>query len=235
MGRETAHDLVQRLRGQKRRKGRFPPLRSVQRGLRRVLADAAAARAGPRSPWIPAEFAAMADDWADVVVSYAVVDDQDDDTTVLAVADWPYVDYRSRLVFGETRDMDLETEPLWQFLIRFRCDVGPDGELRTPIFGERRTLRRRDIRVGDTFALSRAAVESLEAIARGEEPDLDAPSIVVLDVSADARDAAKIAFYAAATGTLDPTHEGDRGLVDTVWREQDAAETERRQDEQPGL
>ncbi len=236
VGRSTVHDVVARLQKQRRRKGKpFPAAGTVGRELASVRRDAARSRAQPQQPWVPAEYGALGDAWEGLVAVYAVVDDQDDDTAVVALSPWPGLDYRYRLVFEPAEDIDLPAPLLWEFLSRYRCGVAPDGTLRTMIFGEGRALRRREVRVGDTFALSAAAAAALRAMAAGAAEAPDASGIIVLDVSADARDAAKVAFYAAATGTLDPESPPDRQLAATIWVERTADELRERLAQRPGL
>ena len=56
-----------------------------------------------------------------------------------------------------------------------------------------------------------------------------AHDLEVLDITADAREAAKVAFYAAAAQTLDPTRQADRELAETIWIAQDEAGGEGRE------
>ena len=84
------------------------------------------------------------------------------------------------------------------------------GTLLSAIAGDESEMRRRPVRVGDVFALSDGALTSLGS---GELQSVrEAP--VIVDVSASGREAAKVAFYAAAVRPVNPKQEADRELAE---------------------
>ncbi len=129
---------------------------------------------------------------------YVVVDEIVGSSVGLALCAWPELDAQGRLFFGAT-DVYL---------------VGsPRGELETFLSEHRlpEDLRERPLRIGDVFAVrvrSEALAEVVDELDEQQrlEPFFAPESWIeppVYDVSADARDAAKGAFYAAVTPTLD--------------------------------
>lgn len=114
---------------------------------------------------------------------YAVVDDITEDpdgAVLLEIAGWPAVDGHGRLVFGAGTNPDVQDESL-----------GVDRRDLQEVLDEARDetgQAQRPIRIGDTFMIVADPPVSVDAGTWDE----------VLDVSAAARDAAKIAFNAAA-------------------------------------
>jgi hypothetical protein len=105
-------------------------------------------------------------------LSYIVVDEIEGGMAGLSVSDWPRKDEQGRLRF--------ESEP-----VQVAVDLA-----RLQDFVDRHREQSRPVRIGDVFA----------ARARPTEATLDPEHWIdppVHDVTADAREAAKIAFYAA--------------------------------------
>ncbi len=198
----------------------FPLAREVRQRVR----DLKAARSDARTTghaWVPEEVNILTEDeWTALIQWYVVVDDYDEDTAVLSVTPWPTLDDRYRLAFSRERttEHDVELGVLQRFLAANRCQITTEGLMASAIAGDGRELRLRPIRVGDVYAFSDAALASLAA---GEPGDAsEAP--VVVDVSASGREAAKIAFYAAAARPMNPRRRADRELAEIAWAEQDA-------------
>ena len=128
-------------------------------------------------------------------LSYVVVDEIEGGSVGLAVSEWPRMDAKGRVRFGgDPVLLGADRRSLQGFL----------AEHRQP-----RELAERPLRVGDVFAL-RAQPERLREAQQVEErmePMLAPADWIgppVLDVTPDARDAAKASFYAAVTPSLDP-------------------------------
>ena len=147
------------------------------------------------SSWLPPDFPELArEDFR-----YLVVDEIVGASIGLALCPWPNTDEDGRLVFesGATHMIGCERTDLLAFL----------REHRLP-----RELRERPLRIGDVFAvrplpgvLDRLS-EELET-PRRLEPFLTPDQWIlppVYDITADARDEAKTAFYAAVAPTLEP-------------------------------
>lgn len=200
----------------------FPLARDVRRRVRE-LTTTSTSPLSSRS-WVPDELAALAPDRRAALVSwYVAVDDHDEDTTVLSAAPWPSLDDRHRLAFSRalSKEHHVAAEALQRFLEENRCRVTPDGLLAVAIAGDEREFRRRPVRVGDVFAFSDAALRKL----LGREIAAADP-LVVIDVTASAREAAKIAFYAAAARPINPRRRADRELAEIAWAEQGAEDSE---------
>ncbi|MDQ3379563.1 MAG: hypothetical protein M3546_04475 [Actinomycetota bacterium] len=129
---------------------------------------------------------------------YVVVDEIVGSSVGLALSAWPQLDGQGRLLFGTTD----------AYLVG-----SPRGELETFLSEHRlpEDLRERPLRIGDVFAV-RVRPEALAEIVdeldeqQRLEPFFAPGSWIeppVYDVTADAREAAKVAFYAAVTPTLD--------------------------------
>ena len=133
---------------------------------------------------------------------YLLVDEILEATVGLVLADWPSVDSDGRLRFaGRPRMLGAHRQVLEAFLARHRRP---------------RALRDRPLRIGDVFAVE-VKREALERFAPELEeqtrlyPFLDPETFLeppVFDVTADARDEAKVAFYSAVTPPLEP-HEAE--------------------------
>jgi hypothetical protein len=141
---------------------------------------------------------------------YVVVDEIFADLAELSVSEWPVVDASGRLRFmgEETVHVEVDAERMRLFLRRHRMP---------------RKRVSRELRVGDTFGVE-VEPGRLDAFVSqlAEEPPTTAserrrtldPATwdwirpPVFDVTADAREGAKLAYYAAVTGPL-PEGTGD--------------------------
>lgn len=133
-------------------------------------------------------------------LSYIVVDEIVGGTVGLAVSGWPRLDRIGRLRFvpGELI-IGADKGSFERFVARNR---------------QPRRLARRPLRIGDVFA---AAVDSGVLDAATEDDLVDPAALLgtpVYDISADARDAAKMSFYGAVTPKLKPS-EAQRLAKDT--------------------
>ena len=135
-------------------------------------------------PWVPSILAAAP---SGVLrrLTYAVLDEHDDDGLSFVLTAWPYLDALGRV--RHRRETAIEVTvgaDAWHALLT---------EHRLPS-----VLRERPSRIGDVFAV---------LLADPGQPDLLAPTGPVVDVTADARDAARAAFYGAAAAPLPPDAE----------------------------
>jgi hypothetical protein len=138
-------------------------------------------------------------------LSYIVVDEIVAPTCVLAVTEWPRVDPKGR--------------------VRFRLDARPHlvrvsvGEL-TRYLGKHRTgarNRKREVRIGDVFAAVAHTDQLAPPESEAEAHELEGSKLTPLDwleppvhdVTAPAREVAKIALYGAVAPVLKP-HEVER-------------------------
>jgi hypothetical protein len=125
---------------------------------------------------------------------YVVVEDQDEGTLVLLVTSWPRLDGLGRLAFPHESST---------FAV-------PEDRLAEALGAEHQRGSAQRFRVGDTFRVpgllvNRDAPESADALEWGE----------FVDVTAQARDAAKTALYAAAAPLVhDQRHAEAIGLVE---------------------
>ena len=127
---------------------------------------------------------------------YVVVDDILENSVSLVLAHWPEIDREGRLHFpGLPLSLGTDRGTLERYLARYRRP---------------REHRDRPLRIGDVFAL-RLQAGALDQVAneleeqRRLEPFLDPERWIVppvYDVTADARDEAKVAFYSAVTPAL---------------------------------
>ncbi|HWB70986.1 MAG TPA: hypothetical protein VG452_02120 [Egibacteraceae bacterium] len=144
-----------------------------------------------RRPWLPAPLAAHGFD-ADSVqaLSYVLVDEQVDDAVTVTVLPWPAADGSGRLRFDDlasAREIGLSLKAL-------RAELYKGWLGRRP-------------RVGDVFAATlspeaRAALETQRELA-WERPLAELVDGPVYDLSAEARMAAKLAFYAGVAAVHD--------------------------------
>lgn len=151
-------------------------------------------RVPPDAPvWVPPGFARERIKWE--ALSYIVVDELSSDVAGLVVSEWPRLDHKGRLRFPGAS---------WRVGARL-------GEL-DAVLAKRRLhnaiadvprVRARAVRIGDAFAARvnrpRGRMAAVPGISRWLKPP-------VYDVSADARDAAKAALYAAVAPTMSPAH-----------------------------
>lgn len=124
---------------------------------------------------------------------YVIVDDILENSVTLVLSSWPEVDRDGRLRFpGQPLSLGAERGAMVRYLAKHRRP---------------RTSRDRPLRIGDVFAVRVRAGAFDEFRAELEEqrrlePFLDPEQWIVppvYDVTADARDEAKIAFYASVT------------------------------------
>lgn len=125
------------------------------------------------------------------LVEYIVVDELEEDVAVLLVEPWPILDDRGRLRF-QRPDQRVSVDVFvneFQSLLMNRVPAGELSEEQQPAFAAR------PLRTGDVFCavVDRSALEST--------PDkwLRLP---VIDVTAQARDAAKAQYFAAVGPVL---------------------------------
>ena len=141
--------------------------------------------------WVPPSLRAV--DVGSLV--YVVVEELLEDAVNLLVSDWPGLDEEGRLQFsGPPIEVVADRKQLAQFLAVHRLPA---------------ELRERPLRTGDTFAFRPAS--DLRPLLEESNERLTPEQWItppVYDVSADARDVAKAAFYGAVTPTLDPAAAG---------------------------
>jgi hypothetical protein len=130
-------------------------------------------------PWVPAILARVP---PEVLrrLTYAVLDERDADDLSFVLTPWPHLDALGRV--RHRRDDAVEVcvdAPAWAALL---------AERRIP-----EVLRERPQRIGDAFAV---------LLTSADQPDLLAPAGPVVDITADARDAARAAFYGAVASPL---------------------------------
>lgn len=149
--------------------------------------------------------------------AYVVVDDLDGALAVVVVSPWPVLDELGRLRFPEEDSFQLaaDAEALHQKVSAARRrrlgDLAPTDD------PEAFEAAARPLRVGDAFQVTRAfptegVLSALAALAPSDDVDsTDTPRRIVFtesdgfdfwDVTAWARDAAKLAFYAAVAPAL---------------------------------
>lgn len=124
---------------------------------------------------------------------YLVVDELDQDVIGLVVTPWPHVDERGRVVFADPDEAEEVAVPQAALagLLEERRVGGDAGGARP-------------LSIGDVFAarVRRTPTSGEEAVTAIRDPEtwLDGP---VLDITADAREVAKMQASAAAAGALD--------------------------------
>lgn len=158
-------------------------------------------------PWEPGEVGErLAADGRWEAICYIVIDELHEDVAGLVLSPWPYVDARGRLVFGEedeSRRIAATAEALLAVLREKRLPI-----VRVPIDHQtEEELRERQLAIGDVFAARINHPPGQPggggpAGERREEPSewLERP---VLDVTAQALEAARTQASAAVGGLLD--------------------------------
>ena len=149
-----------------------------------------------RRRWQPSTLKGLGGDAS--ALSYLVVDEIVGGSVGLVLSGWPDADDKGRLRFGgRPRMLGADGAVLQRFLEEHRL---PDG------------VAARPVRIGDAFAIRvrpdvLGEVSDELAAQTRLEPLLDPGAWIeppVYDVTAEAREAAKAAFYAAVTPTLTP-------------------------------
>ena len=122
---------------------------------------------------------------------YVVVEEILEGGVTVLVSDWPVLDDEGRLHFGAEPPVEItmDVERLERFLAEHRLPTD---------------LGDRSLRVGDTFALRpRRSLREVSGDGTRLEPE-EWVTPPVYDITADARDVAKTAFFGAVTPTLEP-------------------------------
>ena len=156
--------------------------------------------AGSAVPWAPEDLPIAADDLGGR--SYIVLEEIVDDVALLRRWPWPVVDPLGRLLWPEGAEHDND-------------DAAVDVELlRAQLYRPNRIER--NPRCGDSFAAPRGTDERWRSRRAEDLRDLlgDAD---VYDISADARDAAKIA-YQSSLGAIQPEAAADEDAQREVER-----------------
>jgi hypothetical protein len=139
----------------------------------------------PRSePWLPSVLAHVAPDLVSAL-TYAVIDERDQPNGRLSfvLSGWPRLDDLGRVRHQRDRLVEVAVpEGAWQAML---------AERRIP-----EVLRDRPARIGDAFGVM---------LERRNARQLLHPIGPVVDITADARDAARAAFYGAVASPLDPS------------------------------
>lgn len=208
-------DAVERLRGDAARRPTERPFPTVGQ-TRRALDEVRKVQPPPLvggHPWVPGDGAESEAAWRARIGWYVAIDDLGDGEVVFSAVRWPTLDERHRLVFDDPQPT-VFARPLAaaQAFVNANRSMADDAGLRD-----------RELRVGDVFAMSDGALDGLQGTGSGDD------SVVILDVTAASREQAKIAFYAAATRTLDPTHDPDHDLAATIWHDRKLAGDEGRE------
>lgn len=134
---------------------------------------------------------------------YVVVDELFADTAELSISSWPVVDAVGRLRFPDepTAHIEVDAKRMQAFLRRHRMPRKAVGRL---------------LRAGDAFAVKVRARELAAFLTAHESPETPAPERTrmlhpmtwewleppIYDVTSEAREAAKLSYYAALTGPL---------------------------------
>jgi hypothetical protein len=202
--------------------------------VRQMLEEVKAVRPDPWGmghPWIPEPFVRdLEHHWRVWILWYVAVDDLDEGIVVFSTAVWPTLDSEHRLAFPDDQMQPFEVpialaEP---FFSKRTVDPGQIEGLDSQALEEART---RPLRPGDVFAMSDRALQILRGLS-GLDPETlvgplgDIPEFEALDLSRDvfditreAREAAKVAYYAAAAQTIDPRSDADYELAEVIWSE----------------
>jgi hypothetical protein len=147
-----------------------------------------------RKPQVHSLWAPPGGGWEPAGHKYVVVEEIEPRAVILLITDWPGVDRRGRPHFGgETLAVATDPEPLRR-LLRQR---------------EPAELAERELRIGDVFAMSlREDAPFLDTTPIEVEADIEPVQLddwidpPIVDVTRDAREMAKVAFYAAVTPTM---------------------------------
>lgn len=153
------------------------------------------------APWRPQLLAGLRPDLGGLVaggeLAYVVVDELDAGVAGLVISEWPRVDELGRLRFELEADVRVAVDAAaLQELLGERVPVASSGG--EAVAGE---LRRRRLVVGDVFAapLRERPAEDVETPGDPRRW-LGSP---IVDLSSEAREAAKVQYYAAVAHVLD--------------------------------
>jgi hypothetical protein len=169
-------------------------------------------------PWIADALSRRADLSPTPSDLYVVVDDLDDGVAVLIVTEWPLLDNAGRLSFGPRYSEAVNADQLQALLDAQRSRLGLDAP-------------DRPLRLGDAFFLRPRATISVVGEARREEEDggavrgplsssLDGAGNrwldwgIALDITAEAREAAKQALFSAIAPKASGAYARQVGLID---------------------
>jgi hypothetical protein len=128
------------------------------------------------------------------VVEYVVVDELEEQVAVLVIEPWPSVDERGRLRFespDQRSTVEADAEPLQHLLLERKSVEQLSEEQRVAFVS-------RPLRVGDVFC----AVIDRAALAAGADSPRQWLRAPVIDVTAEARDAARAQYFAAVGPVL---------------------------------
>ncbi|MGP0101808.1 MAG: hypothetical protein ACLPUT_09355 [Solirubrobacteraceae bacterium] len=154
------------------------------------------------TPWIPVALRKR-DDLGGF--AYVVVEELIDDRVGLVASEWPAEDDGAPRFHPDMREAELTMSrtDLQAYLNETRSPGPQEVIAQLPTESEIE-LRQRPIAVGDAFA-ARLMPELLEGPAAEEVEVVDAAALgEVIDITAEAREAAKAAMYRALTPPLDP-------------------------------
>jgi hypothetical protein len=156
---------------------------------------------GSSVPWAPEDLPVAADEvggW-----TYVVLEEIVDDVAVLRRWPWPVVDPLGRLLWTDGAEHDTDSIAVDLELLKAQLYAANEIE--------------REPRCGDTFAVPRAA-----GIRKGERHPRDLRAVLgdgaMYDISADAREAAKIA-YQSSLGAIQRAQTADPDAMAAVQEE----------------
>ena len=158
-------------------------------------------------PWRPAEIDQLRpkDDWGDV--RYIVVDELQEGIAGLVVSPWPVVDRKGRLVFGDEESSIRVAVPSATLLALLEKERVPVVQKAVVDDATLEALQVRELRIGDTFAarVGRDPGEPGGGGPAGDKPEDPGDWLIapVLDITAEALDAARTQMHAAVGGFLD--------------------------------
>lgn len=141
-------------------------------------------------------------------LTYVVVDEIVDDTVGLSLSPWPKADPDGRLRFGvedDPRHVGVDLRDLCTFLTKKR------GMEFVPISRRPAEHAKRELRIGTVFAVEVKTPKSSE----WKRP-LDKHVDRVFDITSDAREVAKLAYYGAMTERWSHKKAKDLGLTRQV-------------------
>jgi hypothetical protein len=137
---------------------------------------------------------------------YAVVEERIDEVFGLIVTPWPKADGEQPVFAGADQEYEIAVERAdLQDAISSRTVAPPPDLKPQELIDAKQVLSEREIEVGDAFAVP----SSLEVIAAASEstapPEADTwINGIVIDLTADAREAAKLAMLRALAPPLEP-------------------------------